>query len=133
MPYIPLLSDLIKGGFSFLNRRSERKQVAETLRNQLIASKDSHNHSWELAALQDEGWELLLIRLAAYLEVTVPVLITVLDPTLGTVVWQALTMVPSWVIGLKVTVFGWAFGSTPIKNAAAGLVGSVIQFPKEGG
>lgn len=129
--YIPILSEVIKGGVELLKGRSERKQSATTQRNELIKAKDSHNHTWEIAALEGEGYELPLIRMVAFLEVTIGTAITVMDPDLGAAIWASLALVPTWVIGLKVTVFGWAFGSTPIKNVAAGLVGSVVKFPKD--
>lgn len=130
--YLPIVSELIQGGVKLLTRRSERKEAAATQRTSLISAKDSHNHSWEIAALEGEGYELPLIRMIAFLEVTIGTAITVYDPAIGSAVWASLALVPPWVIGLKVTIFGWAFGSTPIKNAAAGLVGSVVNFPKKG-
>lgn len=69
--------------------------------------------------------------MAAFIEVTLGTAITVYDPTQGELLRASLVLVPSWVIGLKVTVFGYAFGSTPVKNVAVGLVGGVIKFPKK--
>jgi hypothetical protein len=126
-----IVGSLIDGVVGVVNQRSQRKQLANTQRNNLIQSKETHNHSWEIAALEGEGWELPLIRMAAFIEVTLGSVITVYDPTQGAELWAALTLVPTWVIGCKVTIFGWAFGSTPIKNAAAGLVGSVINFGRK--
>ena len=58
------------------------------------------------------------------------ILITLFKPELGSEIWEAYSLVPNWIVGLQVTIFGWAFGSTPVKNAAAGLVGSKLKFDK---
>lgn len=126
-----IIGEITKGVVSVIKGRSDRKDNANRRRSELLESKESHNHSWEIAALEGEGYELPIIRLIAFIEVTLGTAITVYDPEQGAELWLSLAMVPAWVIGLKVTIFGWAFGSTPIKNAAAGLVGSVLQFPKK--
>ena len=58
------------------------------------------------------------------------ILVTLFDPLAGEAIWSAYATVPNWIVGLQVTIFGWAFGSTPVKNAAAGLVGSKLKFDK---
>jgi len=109
------------------NHQNSKDALSERTTD-LIKSKESHNHTWELAALAGEGFELKVIRLIAFIEVTLGTAISVVSPEYGAELWTSLALVPGWVIGLKVTIFGWAFGSTPIKNAAAGLVGGVIKF-----
>ncbi len=110
--------------------REDRKDKAHARRTQLIESKESHNHSWELAALEGDGWEIGLIRMGIYLEISTAVIVTVVSPEHGTKIWAALALIPEWIIGLHLTIAGWGFGSTPVKNVAAGLIGSVIKFPK---
>lgn len=127
----PILGTITNGLFGWIKQRGERKAAAQQQKVDLIKSKDSHNHSWEIAALEGEGWELGVIRMAAFTEVTLGTFISIYDPTYSREMWAALAEVPNWVIGLKVTIFGWAFASTPVKNAAAGLVGSVVTFPKQ--
>jgi len=114
-----LFSSIISAGVKMFTARSERKAEANRLKTNLLASQASHNHNWEIAALEGEGFEVKAIRLIAFLEVTLGTAISVYDPEQGAALWASLAMVPAWVIGLKVTIFGWAFGSTPIKHAAA--------------
>lgn len=127
---IPVVTAVFTAATSIWTNHQNKKNAISERTTDLIKSKDSHNHTWELASLAGEGFELKVIRLIAFIEVTLGTVITVYDPTVGTAIWTALATVPGWVIGLKVTIYGWAFGSTPIKNAAAGLVGGVIKFKK---
>ena len=121
---------IVNSGLSLMKAKGDRKQAAEELRTSLIKGKDSHNHSWEIAALEGEGWELSLIRILSFLVINAGILITLFKPELGSEIWEAYSLVPNWIVGLQVTIFGWAFGSTPVKNAAAGLVGSKLKFDK---
>ena len=125
---------LVSEGIGFFRdkqkARAGLKLAVENNRARLAEGSESHNHTWEMAALQGEGWELRLIRLLAYFEIAVPEIVSVVSPQTGAAIWEALQIVPDWIIGLHVSIYGWAFASTPIKNAAAGLVGSSIKFPK---
>lgn len=120
------LNSILKPLVGAYNKRQEIKDNAHARRTDLINSTEDRNHTWELAALEGESWELGVIRMGIYLEVSVAVLITVIDPAKGAEIWEALATVPEWIIGLHLTIAGWGFGSTPIKNAAAGMVGMVI-------
>ena len=127
---LAIIGSLINTGLSLFKAKGERKLAAEVLRTDLIKGKESHNHSWEIAALEGEGWELSLIRTLSFLVINAGIIITLVKPEIGTEIWTAYALVPNWIVGLQVTIFGWAFGSTPVKNAAAGLIGSKLKFDK---
>jgi len=127
---LPLITALITPLVTAFTARATRKAAIETKKLDLIAATDSNNHSWEIAALDGEGWELPLIRMLAYVEVTLCTLIAVHSPADGADLWLSLEAIPEWLLGMKLTIFGWAFASTPIKNAAGGLVSSRLKSNK---
>ena len=122
MALLGILATLISPITEAFNSHQERKAVAQTQRVALLADKDSYNHQWEIAALEGDGWELSTVRLLAYLELTICTFIAISDPSKADDIWTALAGMPEYIIGMKLTAFAWAFGSSPIKNAAAGLV-----------
>ena len=119
---LPLLTALAAPLITAFSARSARQGAIAAKRLDLIGSTDSNNHSWEIAALAGEGWELPLIRFMAYVEVTLCTLLAIYEPAKATELWLALSAIPEWLLGMKLTIFGWAFASTPIKAAAGGLV-----------
>jgi len=133
----------IKSVASVVETISTNRTKAKLRKGELLDSKDERNHSWEIAALSGEGWEEPIIRLAIYIEVLYLVIIAIQDPAYATEVYIAINPkfdadgvqiggIPAFVIGLHLTIAGWGFASQPIKAVGAGLVGSVLNFPKRG-
>lgn len=122
-----LISEVIGGVRDRSKAKHERKMAVEKRKTDLAKGEQSHNHTWELAALQDEDGGAWLARWFFIVFYTLPVIYTCFDPNEGEAIWKALEEVPSWVIGVVVTMTGWAFAAKPLQNAGAGLVGTVIK------
>ena len=122
MSLLALLTPLVAPIASAWSARGERKAAANTQRVALLSSKTQANHSWEIAALEGEGWELPIIRLMAYLELSLCMYTSIFQPQHAQEMWTAIGGIPEWLLGMKLTVFAYAFASSPIKSAAAGLV-----------
>jgi|TARA_R100000789_G_scaffold100463_1_gene110812 hypothetical protein len=132
-PFTPIIEAAgnIYGTFAKAKtRRAEIQDAAHARKTDLIKGKDSHNHSWEMASLKGDTIECILIRLGVYIEVAAGVIITIIDPQKGVEIWAALDLVPAWITGIHITIAGWGFGSQPLKAVGAGLVGSILKFPK---
>jgi hypothetical protein len=139
MSVMTVLATLVKPVTAAVQSYQEAKVAKKKIRaavqqrrEELAGDVSQRNHTWELAALEGDSWEVQVIRSSGYLMLAVPIVYTCIDPNAGEEIWQALTIVPGWVIGLLVTIYGWAYGSAPVKNAAAGLVGGALKFPKKG-
>ena len=122
MSLLTVLSALASPITQAYTARGERKAAIQKQRLSLIGDAESNNHNWEIAALEGEGYELPLIRLLAYIEISLCTYMAVYDPEAAKAIWIALAEMPEYIMGMKLTVFAWAFASTPIKSAAAGLV-----------
>lgn len=128
-----LINTVVDGVKTYATNKQELKREAQAQKVSLIQSKDSHNHSWEIAALSGEGGDVFFIRIGLFILVNVGIVITVVNPAAGVAIWKALTLVPNWIIGLNVSMAGWAYGNAPVKAVAAGLIGSVLKFPGKQG
>lgn len=107
-----------------------REMAVEQRRTDLAKGEQSHNHSWELAALSDSDGGAKWARWFFIIFYTLPVVYTCIDPVEGTKIWKSLEEVPTWIIGVVVTMTGWAFAAKSLQGVGAGMIGSRITFGK---
>lgn len=136
-PAIPVISGLFNLGSQWLGNKGkkaeaihETEMAVQQRKTDLAKGEQSHNHTWELAALTGEDSGAKWARWFFIVFYTIPVVYTCFDPVEGTKIWKALEEVPNWIIGVVVTMTGWAFAAKSLQSVGAGMVGSVINFPK---
>ena len=110
--------------------KHEKAMAIEQRKTDLIVGESSHNHSWELAALSDRDGGAKQARWFFIIFYTIPVVYTCIDPIGADDIWFSLGSVPNWIVGVIVTMTGWAFAAKPLQNVGAGMVGSTINFKR---
>ena len=121
---------MIKEFFSFLSspvtqwlkNKGEVKAAKHTrqiavINNQarLATDEQSNNHEWEMANLQDKDNAL---RWCSFWLFALPILLTVICPEHGAVVFENLELVPQWWVKVFVSMIGGIWGIVELKKAA---------------
>ena len=108
--------------------KEQNKRAASEERTKLIQCKQSNNAAWEIAVLEEDnlGW----LRFISFTLVIVPVVVTVFDPDYGKEIWGTLETVPTWVIGLLVTMYGFIWASKELNQAGARRAATKIASSK---
>lgn len=127
-----IVGEVISQGVGYFKDKQQAKHdrhmAVEQRKTDLAKGTQSHNHTWELEALREEGLDIVIARLYFIAFYSIPLAITVIKPSVGTAIWVSLNIVPAWVIGVIVTMTGWAFAAKPLQRVGAGLVGSKLKF-----
>lgn len=125
------ISAISKPLLSWITARSEikaaehRQKIAAIERKaELLSDKESYNNTWELSALEKSSNALRWWFVILY---SVPVAITLVLPDYGVKMWHSLEAVPSWVIGVILSMTGFSFGSAPAKHIGASLMALVVK------
>ena len=123
------LSLLIAPLTKWLSNRSEVKAAKHSrelaiINNQarLAADTESHNHEWEMASLKNQDKSL---RWCSFWLFATPILVTVLAPEYGAVIWVNLELVPSWFKTVFISMIGGIWGIAELKQAIPRVIASV--------
>ena len=105
----------------WLENRGEVKAAEHTrnlavINNQarLASDKESHNHEWEMASLKNQDGAL---RLFSFCIFALPILITVISPEYGAVIFNNLELVPEWFKTVFISMIGGIWGIVELKKA----------------
>lgn len=114
-------SSLINGVVSLFTARQAQKKAEIDNKARLLRDENSHNSSWEMAALSAD--RLSLLRNCSFILFTAPVLYTVYDPAAAGAVWVSLDSVPDWIIGVQMAMTGFIWAAKPVANMGAAIIG----------
>ena len=84
---------------------AKHKRTLAVITNQarLASDKESNNHEWEMASLENQDTSL---RWCSFWLFALPILITVISPEYGAVIWKNLTLVPEWFVTVFISMIG---------------------------
>lgn len=104
-----------------IERYQEERKTVIVAKVQRQALEQQNAHLWEKNVLIKSGMALrwcCVLHLFAGLDYTIYAEFAGKD---GTALWKALELMPDWYAGLLMTVFGFCFGSAPLKKAGSSL------------
>lgn len=88
-------------------------------RARLLRDESNNNHEWEMAQITDKDkW----LRRVSYSMLTLPILISIIEPTSGALIWANLSEVPEWYRKMYLGVIAAIWGISELKNSAPALV-----------
>ena len=102
-------------------KAAEHSRDLAVINNQarLASDKESHNHEWEMASLKDKDNAL---RWVSFWLFALPVVITVVAPEYGAVIFQNLELVPDWFKGVLISMIGGIWGIVELKKAVPQMI-----------
>lgn len=80
----------------------------------LASDEASHNHEWEMASLKNQDTSL---RWCSFWLFALPILITVISPEYGAIIWENLGLVPQWFKTVFISMIGGIWGIVELKKA----------------
>ena len=80
----------------------------------LASDTESHNHEWEMASLKNQDTSL---RWCSFWLFALPILITVIAPEYGAIIWANLALVPQWFVTVFISMIGGIWGIVELKKA----------------
>tara|TARA_R110000751_G_scaffold73408_1_gene148421 strand:+ start:5653 stop:6051 length:399 start_codon:yes stop_codon:yes gene_type:complete len=100
---------------------AKHKRTLAVITNQarLASDKESNNHEWEMASLENQDTSL---RWCSFWLFALPILITVISPEYGAVIWKNLTLVPEWFVTVFISMIGGIWGIVELKKAIPQVV-----------
>lgn len=123
MGFLSLLIDPIK---SFFTNRKELAMAKHTrdlaiLQSQakLAEDKQSFDHAWEMASLQDKDKGL---RYLSFFMFTSPIIITVLAPVYGFELFERLELVPEWILQIWFYMIAGIWGLASLKDTVPQII-----------
>ena len=114
---------------SWLKGRAEKSKAKADLelaiiqnKTRLALSENEANHEWEMAQLQDKDtW----LRYFSYSMFTAPIVVMVVAPEHGKVIFENLEYVPSWLVEIWIALNGAIWGLSSLKGVVPSVIGSV--------
>ena len=110
----------------WLENRGQVKEAEHTrnlavINNQarLANDKESHNHEWEMASLKNKDNSL---RWVSFWLFALPVIITVIAPEYGAMIFLNLELVPDWFVRVLVSMIGGIWGIVELKKAVPQII-----------
>ena len=102
-------------------KEAEHKRDLAVIENQarLASDKESHNHEWEMASLKNKDNAL---RWVSFWLFALPVVITVIAPEYGAVIFKNLELVPDWFVRVLISMVGGIWGIVELKKAVPQIV-----------
>ena len=88
----------------------------------LASDTESHNHEWEMASLKNQDTSL---RWCSFWLFALPILITVISPEYGAVIWANLNLVPQWFVTVFISMIGGIWGIVELKKAIPQILAAV--------
>lgn len=118
----------VVNGFVEIKKAKHTRKLA-VINNQarLASDKESNNHEWEMASLQDKDNGL---RWFSFWLFALPIIITVLWPEWGAEIWTNLDIVPEWFVQTLIAMIGGIWGITELKKAAPQFLAAIKDFRK---
>ena len=124
-PILGFLTEPVKGYFK---NRKELKLAKHTrdlavINNQarLAQDKQSNNHAWEMASLQDKD---KFLRYLSFFLFTSPILIAVGSPETATELFERLKEIPSWLLQIWFYMIAGVWGIASIKDSVPQIIAS---------
>lgn len=91
----------------------------------LAQDKQDYNHQWEMESLKGNSKGL---RAFCYVQITLPMLVTMVAPDYGAKIWENLKLVPDFWVSAWVLTLGGIWGAHELKGALPAIV---AQFKKD--
>ncbi len=116
------------GRVKLKEKKMEVKMAIEDNRATLARDKDSHNHDWEMANLEDKDRWLRRISFGMF---SAPFIWALFDPEGVKAYFEtALAAMPEWYIQLYAAMVGGVWGFAALKNSIPAIVGGVKKALK---
>lgn len=132
MNFLGLLVAPIKVWLETLKEKAQAKATLDlaVLSNKarLATDKLSNNHDWEMASLQDKDKGL---RYISYSIFALPILMTVVSPEQGALIFKNLELVPDWWVKTFISINGGVWGIIELKRAAPALISAIKTVLKK--
>jgi len=102
-------------------KAAEHERDLAVINNQARLANDteSHNHEWEMASLRNKDNAL---RWVSFWLFALPVVITVISPEYGAVIFKNLELVPDWFVRVLISMIGGIWGIVELKKAVPQIV-----------
>lgn len=102
-------------------KKAELDRDLAIINNQarLASDEASYNHEWEMASLKNQDTSL---RWFSFMLFSLPIIITVIAPEYGAVIWVNLDLVPKWLVTVFVSMIGGIWGIAELKKAIPQVV-----------
>jgi hypothetical protein len=109
--------------------KAKHKKNLAIINNQsrLAQSEGEHNHEWEMESLKgNPPW----LRVVCFIQIALPLNLSVINPELGESIWAGLAQVPDWYVQLYMIVIGSVWGIHEFKKAAPSVIAAVLGKKK---
>lgn len=114
--------------FSIWQKKLETAAAIEDNKARLARSKNSNNHEWEMASLQDKDRWLRRISFIIFVWPITP--IAALRPDWVIAYYDALSPIPEWNLQIIMIMIGGIWGVSELKNSLPALVGGIKKAIK---
>lgn len=126
MSWLPIIGSLLKPVDTWLKNRGERQKAKHKrdiaiIDNQARLAREiqSHNASWEMASLADKD---ISLRWVSFLMFTFPIILVVISPEHGKLVFERLKLVPEWMLYIWFLMISGVWGIARLKDAVPQLI-----------
>ena len=113
---------VINGFVDIKKAKHARKLAVINNQARLASDKESNNHEWEMASLQDKDNGL---RWCSFWLFALPVVVTVITPEYGAEIFTNLEIVPEWFFQTLIAMIGGIWGITELKKAAPQFIAAI--------
>lgn len=113
------LTQWLKNRGEIAQAKHDRKKAIINNQARLASDKQSNNHEWEMANLQDKDNAL---RWCSFWLFASPIILTVFFPEHGKEFFTNLDLVPQWWVKVFVSMIGGIWGIVELKKAAPALI-----------
>lgn len=131
---IKILGILIKPFKSFFEKKKdialakhERDMAILKSQARIAQDKQSFDHAWEMASLQDKDKGL---RYLSFLMFTSPILIAVASPEYGIELFDRLELVPEWILQIWFYMIAGIWGIASLKDTVPQIIQSMRRPAK---
>ena len=93
--------------------------------SRLALSESEYNHNWEMESLRGNSkW----LRVICFVQLALPLNISIISPEHGTLIWANLDLVPAWFVQLYAIVIGSIWGIHEMKAVAPHVIGAIAKI-----
>jgi len=107
-------------------KKAKHKRNLAIIDNQarLAMSEKEFNHQWEMESLKGNSqW----LRIVCFVQLALPLTISVVSPEHGKAIWDNLDGVPAWFVQMYAIVIGSIWGIHEFKGAAPQVISAIIN------